>query len=133
MKSYIVLLFSCAVLLACSKNETEESVYAGSLIGNWKEYEAYSDPGDGSGSFHEVDGIILTIKPDSTYTTSAEHFVWGRAGKISLLNDSTINIVNASQPSRPFPAIFSPTNAGIQFSYFCIEGCGSRFRKILSY
>jgi hypothetical protein len=130
MKAVVICVVAGLILSACSKTGKKED--GTSIIGNWKEYESYMDPGDGSGSFQAVDGITLQINADSTYTAGNGHFAWGTSGRISLLNDSTINI-RSSQSTYDFRAIFKRNGDVLQLNYFCIEGCGSRFRKINAY
>jgi len=126
MKILTVIALAFITFFACSK--ANKDFGTASLFGDWKEFEAYSDPGDGSGVYQPVNGIQLSIKSDSTYTCSPEHYAWGANGKISLLNDSTINI-NSNQSGTDFPAIFRKQNDVLELRYFCIEGCGSKFRK----
>ena len=126
-ESIFYTAFAGLILLACSKKETN-GYDSTSLFGKWKEYEAYADPGDGSGTFHKVDGILLTINPDSSYTCTPEHYVWGKSGRITLINDSTISINRSQQPTG-WPARFRKYNNILELHYICIEGCGSRFKK----
>jgi hypothetical protein len=124
-----VILFVLVSLLACSKRNRVE-YDKDSIFGNWKEYEAYVDPGDGSGTFHAFDGIQLTINPDSTYSCSPEtSYAWGKNGRITRINDSTLHIYS-NQSTTAFPARFRLSNDLFEIYYFCIEGCGSRFKRI---
>lgn len=129
MKAYVILFFISIAVFACSKDNAEEEEYGpGSLIGIWKEYEAYMDPGDGSGTFQPVNGITLTINSDRTYTTSPNHYAWGGSGRIQLYNDSTVQFVrSASDPL--FYATFRFKADKMEVYYMCIEGCGSKFKR----
>ena len=130
MKAFFIPVFAGLILLACSKTETNTyDSNSASLAGSWKEYEAYMDPGDGSGIFHKVDGILLTINPDSSYTCAPEHYVWGIGGKIALINDSTMRITK-SQAAIGVPARFWKHDNILEFSYICLEGCGSRLKTV---
>lgn len=97
-----------AIALACSKKEivNDNSQFP---FGDWKEFEALSDPGDGSGVFRKVDGAMLTINPDSSYTCTPEHYFWGSGGRILSSNDSAITIYR-SQSLVTLPAIVKKKN-----------------------
>jgi hypothetical protein len=129
MKAYLTSALAALMLLACSKKEAK--VYdPGSLLGDWKEYEAYADPGDGSGAFHPVDGIRLTIHDDSSYSCAPEHYVWGTSGRISMVNDSVFNISRDQWiSSGTWQAFLRKYDNILEIHYSCIEGCGSRFKR----
>jgi hypothetical protein len=131
MKAYLISALAALLLLACSKKEAK--VYdPGSLFGDWKEYEAYADPGDGSGAFHTVaNGIRLTINPDSSYHCAPEHYAWGTSGRISMVNDSVFNISRDQWiSSGTWQAFLRKYDNILEIHYSCIEGCGSRFKRV---
>lgn len=129
MKSYFISVLAALLLLACSKKEAK--VYdSGSLFGDWKEYEAYADPGDGSGTFHTVtNGIRLTINADSSYHCAPEHYAWGTSGTITMLNDSTFRVSEDQGTSGTWLATLRKYDNILEIHYSCIEGCGSRFKR----
>lgn len=126
MKILVATALVFITFFACTKDNKDFGT--ASIFGEWKEFESYMDPGDGSGTYQPVEGILLSIKSDSTYTCSAQHYAWGSNGKISLVNDSTISI-NSNQSTTDFHAIFNKQNGILEVRYFCIEGCGSKFKK----
>lgn len=130
MKVYFISALAALLLLSCSKKEEAKVYDPGSLLGEWKEYEAYADPGDGSGTFHAVDGVSLAINPDSSYYCSPEHYVWGKSGKITMSNDSTIGIISDQRNSDVLLATLRRHDDILEIQYICIEGCGSRFKRV---
>jgi hypothetical protein len=129
MKAYFISALAALLLLACSKKEAKVHD-SGALFGDWKEYEAYADPGDGSGTFHAVDGIGLTMHDDSSYSCAPEHYAWGTSGRISMLNDSTFRVTGDQGTPGTWLATLRKYDNILEIHYSCIEGCGSRFKRV---
>jgi len=128
MKTRFICAIAVLLLFACNKKE--ERVYdSTSVFGKWKEYQAYSDPGDGSGTFQNVNGVVLAINNDSTYTCTPEHYAWGTNGKIEFVNDSLFSIKRNPIATGTWFAVARNYNNTLEIGYSCIEGCGSRFKR----
>ncbi len=129
MKHLILSAVATVVVLVagCEKNTSKEMNR--SLAGTWKEFQYLADPGDGSGTWQNGNGLTLTINEDLTYSTDKDFSFWGNSGKITLLSDSTFTI-NRPLSGADLPLNFKLKDGVLEVHYLCIEPCGSRFRKI---
>lgn len=125
-------VFFLLTVLSCSKRESETPLDTSSkpIAGVWKEYQRLADPGDGSGVYREIDGSLLVIYSNSSYSCIPEHFVWGKKGKIEILTDSTLKILPDPAVPGEWFAMYGFRNGDLEIGYSCIEGCNSRFRRM---
>lgn len=128
MKTLLPLL-SLLVLLACE--EQKEVVNAADtfttnegLIGKWKEIEALSDPGDGSGTFQPVNekqGQLIEFKADGTLLLNSA------PGRYELLPNQYVRIL-VNDGKNEFRWRYSDlTPSSVTLSYQCIEPCAGKY------
>jgi len=69
MRKVILLLILVGLSMSCSKSHSTEAK-AARIIGEWKLIEQLADPGDGSGTFQEVERQkILEFQPNQIITS----------------------------------------------------------------
>jgi len=128
-KLLIISLFSI-VLCSCSSDDEPEAT---ELIGTWKLTEMYSDPGDGSGSFRPVDSQ-KTIQFMSNETFQSN----GTLCHLSLESNSQSRGTFSESSKTIAPEgceidvdlTYEFKSGNLIIYYFCIEGCGEKFKKI---
>jgi hypothetical protein len=114
---------------ACETTAGNEKESSSCLIGTWRLVETLMDPGNGSGTYQEVDyDKTITFKADSTFTSS-----------MKLCNDE--NSTSGSYHLESSILKFAPC---AQFAYRvkfengllilsntgCIEACGEKYRRV---
>lgn len=128
----IILLFSSILLfLTTCINDADSDT---DLVGDWRLTEVLADPGNGSGTFRSVDSNkIITFNNDGTISSN------GNLCNISTesnnptsgtysLEESTLNSTICNDPDFNFP--FEKEGKTLTITYFCIEACAAKFRKI---
>ncbi|MEP1855868.1 hypothetical protein, partial [Nonlabens ulvanivorans] len=91
------------------------------------------DPGDGSGSFQSVSSNkTITFNADGTFTSNGD--VCDMSITTSTNTNGTYNTtdktINANCSTTNLPISYTIDNLTMDISYFCIEACQSRYRKI---
>ena len=128
MKKITILVFITA-FIACEKAETNEPfITDNSLFGKWVEYENYISPGT-AWNWNAANNITVTLKPDLTYTSNNDNYFWGTNGSIENLTDSTFSLKSPLYNSG-LKCYYKINNGVLEVWYPCIEGCGSRFKKV---
>jgi len=143
MKNMLFLLPLFFLFVACEDDDnaiTPDGVsYActgcdtSMIAGTWRLAEFYSDPGDGSGAYAPYEsnkevtfaadgtfaatGDLCSPRPDGGEATNGTYDL--PAGELRAEGCAVAN---------PVRMIFG--NGRLTISYFCIEGCGERYRKI---
>ncbi|MGB3798482.1 MAG: hypothetical protein WA952_01635 [Lewinella sp.] len=102
------------------------------LVGTWELRETYADPGDGSGQYQPVSSDkVLVFRPDGTFLSNKNFCVPAipaeqeTAGSYSGTNGT---LTPDCEGARPLP--FTLQGETLEISFFCIEGCGERYRKV---
>ncbi|MEP4534349.1 MAG: hypothetical protein ABJ004_14755 [Cyclobacteriaceae bacterium] len=121
----LIGLFSC-------EEDTEEKTDDTEIVGNWNLIQAYTDPGDGSGTFKAVDSSKkLVILSDGTFTSNYSMCV------MNAETDETGSGTYNQTDSLMYPVgcdyklWFYMTQSGhLEVHYPCIEGCGERYEKV---
>jgi hypothetical protein len=130
MKNLILSAVATALVfvIGCEKNNDRK--YDNTLPGTWKEYQSFISPGAG-GEWKNVNGITITLNTDFTYTTSDESSAWGKSGRLNDITDSSFTIMsNTIGFNYPRYCRYTIKDGVFEVWYQCIEGCGSRFKKI---
>lgn len=128
----LVLLFG--FFIGCSGDDDEQRTESSPLIGTWKLTELLSDPGDGSGTFSQVDsertiifaadgsfvcnGNICTMSPDTDVPT---------AGTFSIA-DGVLMPDECSASDHEYP--FELEGAALIIIYPCIEPCQAKYERL---
>jgi hypothetical protein len=127
MKQLTFLLFMFA-FISCEKNEN--TAPENSFTGNWTEFENYISPGT-IWKWEKANNITLQINSDLTYTSNNDSYFWGKSGSIETLTDSSFvlksPVFNSSRTCN-----YKIKDGVLEVWYPCIEGCGSRFKKVNS-
>jgi len=134
MKKFLLVAALFSMFLSCNSDDSDDIPVT--LVGQWRLVAVYSDPGDGSGSFRDVDSQKrVTFAADSTISSN------GSLCNISLdANDPTSGTYDSSDQSISIPdcfqdAEFNPittyeiVNNRLIISYLCIEGCQEKYKK----
>ncbi|GAL76734.1 hypothetical protein JCM19275_2070 [Nonlabens ulvanivorans] len=103
------------------------------IVGTWQLTANLSDPGDGSGSFQSVSSNkTITFNADGTFTSNGD--VCDMSITTSTNTNGTYNTtdktINANCGTTNLPISYTIDNLTMDISYFCIEACQSRYRKI---
>jgi len=128
MKKVIFILITSGILFSCKKNDEANS----ELIGVWNLTEIYADPGDGSGSFFDVDsdktitfkrnGVLISNGDLCELSTSSDKRTKGTYSQTL----STFNSDDCTN-NQDFP--FELNGNTLIISYPCIEGCKAKYEK----
>lgn len=121
----LIGLFSC-------EEDAEEKTDGTEIVGNWNLIQAFADPGDGSGTFEDVNSSKkLVILSDGTFTSNYSMCV------INAETDETGSGTYNAADSLMYPdgcdykLWFYMTQSGyLEVYYPCIEGCGERYEKV---
>lgn len=140
-KSAFVAALIMLVVSACSKENDSVDTAPRSIIGTWKQVEYFMSPGD-VGSWYPATGdLTFTVWGDSSYTVQGGQDFIGTQGKIVMQADTILYSKfsypdNAMQvwPNLPRNIRFSERGDTLTiYSFLCIEGCASKFRKLKNY
>jgi hypothetical protein len=126
--SFILVFF----LLASCKSD--EGFSSNSIMGTWKLVEMLADPGDGSGTFMFVTSSkTIEFMADGSYTSN------GNICAFSTLNDGTSEGMYVSteegyriECGEPFvsPLNLQLKNGSLIITFFCIEPCQQKYRRL---
>lgn len=134
---YFALLAIIAMtsFAACKKNTDNNDITVcpepgtKTILGNWKEVQTYSSPGNLT-DWKDVDGGIITFKTDSTFTATKPIFLLGASGKISAINDSVFTVKTSSLAGN-YSVKFKDNNNTLEIWFmYCIEGCGVKLKRV---
>ncbi|MGI9533051.1 hypothetical protein [Lutimonas sp.] len=128
---YHSLLYTCLlVLLSCTSEEIPKDA---TIIGTWQLIEMYSDPGDGSGTFRPVNSNkTIRFKTNNTFESN------GIMCHLSLASDAaskgtfseTALTIAPDACELDVNLTYKIESEYLIIYYFCIEGCGEKFKKI---
>ncbi|MBX9784641.1 MAG: hypothetical protein K2X48_15230 [Chitinophagaceae bacterium] len=125
MKQFAFFLL-LVVFISCNKNENPQS--DNSFAGKWIEFENYISPGT-AWYWQPAKNVTVQINSNLSYTSDNDSYFWGRSGKIENLTDSTF-LLRSPAFASPLNCNYKLEDGVLEVWYPCIEGCGSRFRKI---
>ncbi len=119
------------VLVSCSDDDTEDA----DLIGNWKLIEILVDPGDGNGTFQDVDSEkMITFLGEDTFTSNGN--ICEMTGSIENPSegfysetDSTITPVGCSDLTVILNFNYEINGNTLKIYYPCIEPCIAKYTK----
>jgi len=133
MKKVLLLLGILIYTISCSNDDSEGNTTV-DLIGQWKLIATKADPGDGSGTFQNVEsdkvvtfliggtvasnGTICYLSIESNNPTSGTY----------SLTESTISSSNCVATEQNIE--FELVNSKLIMRYPCIEACEEKFIKI---
>ncbi|MBC7890981.1 MAG: hypothetical protein H7Y12_02095 [Sphingobacteriaceae bacterium] len=137
MKLRLLILlaaFSVFLLASCRKDDVPTALNNG-LIGKWRLYERYSDPGDGSGKWYAVkakNAEVIEFRADSTLRVialSPSSGWFGNQGPQRFTVRGKEFYLYDTQPQiEPFSGIrFEVTPERLTLNFPCDEGCGGRY------
>jgi len=118
------------ILPSCSTKEEDRKI---ELIGKWKLIELYSDLGDGSGIFNPVQSDKRI-----EFKTNGEYISNGTLCHMSIESNQTSSGIYSSSEMTISPSncelqnnlTFEINDSFLIINYFCIEGCGEKYKKI---
>lgn len=133
MKKLSLLLLLTIFMVSCASEDKTLEFTEDNLIGTWKLVESYADPGDGSGTYQPVaNGYTFSLNNDGTFTSEripeCEFGTYRiESARLFFMYDcpeytETFEDIAKFEGSRLVTSPLSPSA--------CIEGCGSKFKKI---
>jgi hypothetical protein len=132
MKAIAVFLMIYGILFSCNKNNKDKE--DDDIIGTWRLIEVLADPGDGSGTFYNVESNkILEFHDDGTVTSNGTlcdmsiEADEATSGTYSL-SDSTFSSTDCINPALKYK--FDLIDSYLVIIYPCIEPCQAKFRKV---
>ncbi|WP_052408566.1 lipocalin family protein [Nonlabens sp. Asnod3-H03] len=133
MKQILFTLIGIILLISCDSSDDAGNVLTSDIVGTWQLTANLSDPGDGSGSFQSVSSNkTITFNADGTFTSNGD--VCDMSITTSTNTNGTYNTtdktINANCGTTNLPISYTIDNLTMDISYFCIEACQSRYRKI---
>jgi len=128
MKKIILLSFLSLAVLACKDDDdTQEN----EIVGVWRLIQINLDPGDGSGTFEDVEtDKTIEFKQDGTIVSNgsicqaSSETGMNSQGSYSL--DDFI-IISEDCVQTEFDITFQLVNSTVIVSYPCIEGCREKY------
>lgn len=130
---YLFLLISLCVL-SCGKENFDPDQNP-DIVGTWQVTEQYSDPGDGSGGFSEVDyyrtftfledGTIISDRDMCFPLNGSEEEVDSRGSY-----DVSTGIITPDICAFTRDFWFELDGQVLTFNFFCFESCALRLRKL---
>lgn len=128
MKKLILLL---PLFLALSACDDENDFLPQQDADSYKLAAMYSDPGNGSGDFHDVDSErVITFINDSTITINANICDFGvETASLDTITFSPGNNMLNTDCNAPFPMNFSITGNTLILNYACIEACQHKYNR----
>lgn len=133
MKQVLLILIGLVLLIRCESSDDAGNLLTSDIVGTWQLMANLSDPGDGSGSFQSVSSNkTITFNADGTFTSNGD--VCDMSITTSTNTSGTYNTtdktINANCGTTNLPISYTIDNLTMDVSYFCIEACQSRYRKI---
>lgn len=131
MKKIAVLFLLVGIVYGCTKNEV--NLKESDLMGKWKLIEVLADPGDGSGTFRQVNSNkIIEFHSDGTLTSNGSICNMSTeadspSSATYSLSDSTINSPECENTAMRLK--FERSGSTLIISYPCIEPCRAKFIK----
>lgn len=132
MKKLFFVIVVSAIICSCSKNE--EKTNKAEIVGRWGLKAVLSDPGDGSGTFQEIDSDKIIeffddgrIKSNGTLCDMSPLTGFPTEGTYSL-SDSTIS--SSACQNLPMKLTFQISGSYMIINYPCIEPCRAKFVKL---
>ncbi len=137
MKPFLkfLFLFIIGFSIACTKStNTDKSGNKGdvSLIGKWILIEQLTDPGDGSGTWHQDNSdAYIVFKSDSSFEYNKGNLNFNNVPfesvKYSLPNDSAITFIDSNELS--YLRYYKINVDTLTIMGGCYEACGSKYIK----
>ncbi|WP_397299105.1 lipocalin family protein [Nonlabens ulvanivorans] len=133
MKQLLFTLIGIILLISCDSSDDPGNVLTSDIVGTWQLVANLADPGDGSGTFQSVSSNkTITFNADGTFTSNGD--VCDMSITTSTNTNGTYNTtdktINANCGTTNLPISYTIDNLTMDISYFCIEACQSRYRKI---
>lgn len=136
MKKLTILISLIVILASCKKdeeNKTTPTTTIVELVGVWNLIEVLADPGDGSGTFTEVESSkIITFHQDGTLTSNGSLCDMSIEANnptsgTFLANDSTFRSNDCFDPEYDYS--FEQDTSILIINYPCFEPCRAKFEK----
>lgn len=133
MKKLVFMFMVISIIVSC--NNDDDNTPDADIVGDWKLIEMLSDPGDGSGSFNEVDSdFVISFVDDGTFTANGDFCnmldVSGSPSTgIYSETESTITpeFCEGSIPNWNYSFVINGDKLIIYFP--CIEPCAAKYLK----
>ena len=128
MKKLLTICFLCMVVSAC---KGDDDTTGNEIVGVWRLIQISVDPGDGSGSFQNVDtDKTIEFKADGTLISNGSICtVSTETGMNSLGTYSLVDFTITSEDcvQTELAIRFELVNSTVIVSYPCIEACREKY------
>ena len=119
------------LLFGCSSDDLDSS----NIVGKWKLVQVLADPGDGSGTFVNIESNkTITFFSDNTF--SSNEYLCSFSPLAPLKTGGTFSTEkreiypNSCESFAEVKLSYRIENKALIVSYFCIEGCAEKYVKI---
>lgn len=133
MKNLFFLFFTALLISSCETSDDPGNALTSDIVGTWQLTANLLDPGDGSGTFQAVNSTkTITFNADGTFTSNGEvceMSLTTSSGSSGTYN-TTDKTIDANCNNTNAPLSYTIDNLTMDLSYFCIEPCQARYRKI---
>lgn len=134
MKKITFLIAITAVLFNSCTQEFIEGVTDPNLLGDWKLVQVLADPGDGSGTFQDIDSDSeLSFQSDGTFISNSPLCNFANQSGSSM--KGTYDVENKSMESDDcswddWRVDYSVDGNTLILYFLCIEPCAQKYKRI---
>jgi len=119
------------LLLSCSSDDVDSS----NIVGKWKLTQVLADPGDGSGTFVDVESNkTIIFLSDETFSSNGNLCVFGSITPVTTEGVfSTEDEIIYPSTCESFARIglnYTIEDGALTIFYQCIEACAEKYKKI---
>jgi hypothetical protein len=129
MKNIYLIILICSLVIGCNKNSDAD------LTGEWKLIEQLIDPGDGSGTYVEMESDkTIVFKSNGEFTCNGDICTINGESEISsygIVNADKNTITGTGCMSEAlFDIGYSFEEGNLILTFPCFESCFQKFEKI---
>ncbi|AYN68746.1 hypothetical protein D1013_15845 [Euzebyella marina] len=142
MKRLSFFILMALLTVSCSDSDDEIDPENPDLVGTWLLIEQYSDPGDGSGEYREVDSEkSIEFLEDGIFKSNGELCdltieTGTNTSGTYVMNDTIVTQFSEENYLMPeecdiedFKVYYHIEEGSLILSFPCIEGCGQKYEK----
>lgn len=130
-----LLIFTISIFLISSCSPPKEPIDPSGLIDTWKLIQIYSDPGDGSGNFEDVDSDKTIEFLSNGFVVTTGTFCSldiGSNGIEEASYDDNVMQITAECGGQDLVITYrlNDNEDELELSYPCIEGCAAKYIRM---
>ena len=128
---FVALLMVSIMLLSCSSDDIDSS----HIIGKWKLIQVLADPGDGSGTFVDVESSkTITFLSDGMFSSNGNLCFFSSITPVTTEGAFSIEkeeiYPNTCATFAQVILDYKTENRALNVYYQCIEACAEKYVKI---